>query len=91
MSEFHKFLLDLQSRFTVCFVSYKQIKHISIPAFYIKQYNHRIVKYVLILAILLIPFSTVYGYEEFQLEPDYHLYSEPTVCLSAPNEGEHRE
>lgn len=40
-------------------------------------------KYFLVLAVMLIPFSAVYGYEEFQLEPDFYLDSDPTVCYSA--------
>ena len=39
-------------------------------------------KYFLILAILLIPFSIVYGYEEYETIPDFYLDSDPTICYS---------
>ena len=39
-------------------------------------------KYFLILAILLVPFSTVYGYEKYETIPDFYLDSDPTICYS---------
>lgn len=41
------------------------------------------------LVILLIPFSTVYGYEKYETIPDFYLDSDPTICFSASNEGEY--